>query len=195
MQKSFIADLSAAAFMMVGAIPAQAQLVASTIPAVLSICPDNAATPCVPAVQSFISQQAAGSQRDADLVALVVQLAGVAQNPSTTQPMCLDIADGIRAAGEAVQDGAQAQEIQNIADALCAGGATTAATPERKTPQSINSSSPKAPQPPSEVLCCSGGQEFGFLNLLKFEGDVVQVASVGTLLVATCPQPPCYEPR
>jgi len=180
MQKSFIAALSAAAFMMVGAIPAQAQLVASTIPAVLSICPDNAATPCVPAVQSFISQQAAGSQRDADLVALVAQLAGVAQNPSTTQPMCLDIADGIRAAGEAVQDGAQAQEIQNIADALCAGGATTAATKQRSTPKSINSSSPKAPQPEP---CPASFQVEG----LTFGTDL----GLSQILLVTAEIPPC----
>lgn len=189
MLKYLSVAIAAIVFTMVGAMSAQAQLVASTIPAVLSICPDNTTTPCVPAVQSFISQQPASTQRDADLLALVAQLAGVAQDPTTTHPMCLDIADGIRAAGEAVQNGAQAQEIQDIADALCEGGTTTAATPKRKTPQSIDDSG-GSKTPPQE--CCISPGAFNFQNLLKFEGDVVQFASVDLLLVGiACPPPPC----
>ena len=184
MQKFLSAALAATAIVLAGMLPLQAQQVASTIPAVLSICPDDSQTVCVPTVQEFIGQHPAGSQRDADLLALVVQLAGVAQDPSTTHPMCLDIADGIRTASGAVQNGAQAQEIMDIANALCEGGATTAATRQRNRPSSISSGSgpkpPPEPETPVPSDCCPLRSGFNFQDILKFEGAVVQVATLET---------------
>jgi hypothetical protein len=105
-----------------------AQQVASTIPAVLQLCPADSAGRCVPVVRSFVAQREMGARLDADLVDLVAALAGAAQDPRVTRPICLDIADGMRVAGEAMVDAALRDQTFALADALCRGGFETAAT-------------------------------------------------------------------
>jgi hypothetical protein len=104
-----------------------AQQVASTIPAVLQLCPADSAGRCVPVVQAFVAQRELGARLDADLVDLVAALAGAAQDPRVTRPICLDIADGMRVAGEAMVDTGLRDQTFALADALCLGGFETAA--------------------------------------------------------------------
>ena len=102
------------------------QTAAVSIPALLLQCPDIAGDRCVPVVRNFVAQQR-GLAQDAELVRLVSALAEVAQLPRTTTRMCLDIAEGIKVAGEAVADGEQRDAIMSIADSLCGDTLSTAA--------------------------------------------------------------------
>jgi hypothetical protein len=106
----------------------QAQQGGSLAQTVLAGCPAGAAQGCVRVMNAAIAAFPAGAQRNADLVAVSVTLADIARRPQTSVQTCLDIAQGIRLAGQAVTDAGRSRALLELADSLCGPGFVTAAT-------------------------------------------------------------------
>jgi hypothetical protein len=103
----------------------QAQVL--TVRQVLSDCPDTAqAQACTSLADRFVTAREPGPQRDAQIVSLVLAIAEAAQQPGVPMPACLNAADGLRVLADGVQNVGQAQQIRDIADALCEGIQTAA---------------------------------------------------------------------
>lgn len=138
-------------------LASQAQQGGSLVQTVLAGCPAGAFQSCVPVVNAAIAAFPAGAQRNAELVAVSASLADIARRPQTSARTCLDIAQGIRVAGQAVTDPASSRALLELADSLCGPGFETAATGGDDPPAaslvggSTGDASPPAPpsSPPS----------------------------------------------
>lgn len=109
-------------------VASQAQQGGSLVQTVLAGCPVGASQGCVPVMNAAIAAFPAGAQRNADLVSVSVTLADIARRPGTPVQTCLDIAQGIRLAGQAVTDAGRSRALMELADSLCGSGFVTAAT-------------------------------------------------------------------
>lgn len=129
----------------------QAQQGGSLVQTVLAGCPAGASQGCVPVMNAAIAAFPAGAQRNADLVSVSVTLADIARRPGTPVQTCLDIAQGIRLAGQAVTDAGRSRALLELADSLCGPGFVTAATGNGSdTPSaSLVGGSTGDPPPPS----------------------------------------------
>ena len=144
----------------------QAQQGGSLVQTVLAGCPAGAFQSCVPVVNAAIAAFPAGPQRNADLVAVSASLADIARRPQTSSRTCLDIAQAIRVAGQAVTDRASSRALADLADSLCGPGFETAATGGGDSPPaslvggSTGNATPPAPpssSPPSSPPSDPGG--------------------------------------
>lgn len=127
-----------------------AQQGGSLVQTVLAGCPTGTSQGCVPAMDAAIAAFPAGAQRNADLVAVSITLADIARRPQTPVRTCLDIAQGIRLAGQAVTDAARSRALIELAGSLCGPGLETAATGNAgNTPSAslVGGSSGDAPPP------------------------------------------------
>ena len=82
----------------------------------------------VPVMNAALAAFPAGARRNADLVAVSITLADIARRPQTSVQTCLDIAQGIRLAGQGVTDAARSRALLDLAASLCGPGLVTAAT-------------------------------------------------------------------
>lgn len=93
---------------------------------VLDSCPIADNGDCVTAVQQFIAtRSAAEADLNDELVDLVAALAYAAKNPNITPALCVELEDGIRAAGRALTFSAAKASVKSIADNLCGGANPT----------------------------------------------------------------------
>jgi hypothetical protein len=115
-----------AAFIVGGiATPSSAQVISAS--QVLSDCPDvPAAQACPGLATAFLGNAAPTTRRDGRIVNLVVAIAEAAQQPRVPRRSCLNAADGLRVLATGVTTDEQAQQINDIADALCRGSRTAA---------------------------------------------------------------------
>jgi hypothetical protein len=110
-----------AALSIVGAAsPSSAQVISAS--QVLSGCPDLPQAQACPALAtSFVSNWATSTEKDRQIVNLVVAIAEAAQQNKVSRQACLNAADGIRVLATGVSIAEQSQQISDVADALCAG--------------------------------------------------------------------------
>src|SRR5690349_13778998 len=100
--------------------PASAQVL--TVRDVQAQCPDLASGVACPAVSSqFLENRTRGSRLNRQIVDLVVTIAEAAQQNNVPRNVCLNAADGLRVLATGVTVDEQADQIRDIADALCAG--------------------------------------------------------------------------
>ena len=123
--KYMAATALGAAVLLASILPASAAVL--TVRQVLTQCPDIAAARACPAVATeFLASRAPGPASDAQIVNLVVALAEAGQTPKVPMPVCLNVADGLRVLAGGVSNAGQAQQIRDIADALCQNVTTAA---------------------------------------------------------------------
>src|SRR5690606_10319395 len=117
--------LFAALLLGLAAVPVSAQVL--TVQMVLSDCPDiPQAQACPGLAEQFVDARSPGSQRDAQIVNLVLAIAEAAQQPRVPMPSCLNAADGLRVLADGVGNAGQEKQIRDIADSLCLGLRTAA---------------------------------------------------------------------
>src|SRR5690349_19059192 len=87
---------------------------------ILARCPDNPdAKDCPPAAEDFLASRPKSPQSDAQIVNLVLKIATEASDEKVPLKVCLNAADGLRVLAAGVEDPGTAQQIIDIADALC----------------------------------------------------------------------------
>ena len=132
----------------------QAQQGGSLVQTVLAGCPAGGFQSCVPVMNAALAAFPAGARRNADLVAVSITLADIARRPQTSVQTCLDIAQGIRLAGQGVTDAARSRALLDLAASLCGPGLVTAATGNGNREASASlvgggtSDTPPPPPPP-----------------------------------------------
>lgn len=159
--------LAAPLLMLLSAGGASAAVEATTIDAVVSLCPIEARVgSCANAVISFVSAQPAGEARNEDIIDLVSALATAARHPDITPYMCAELEEAILIAGSQVTLPAPRQQIADIASGLCLGevddfttasiGGGSDVPPPSLSDNSGISDTPPPPPPPG-----GGGDEGG----------------------------------
>jgi hypothetical protein len=107
------------------ATPSTAQVI--SISQVLADCPDFALAQACPSVATeFLDDRRPGTQRNGQVVNLVIAIADAAQPQTVPRPVCLNAAEGLRVLATGVTNDDQAKQINDIADALCLGNRTAA---------------------------------------------------------------------
>jgi hypothetical protein len=147
--------LSAVAF----PVSSSAQQGGSLVQTILDGCPGGAFRSCVPTINAAIAAFPPGAQRNVDLIAVSVALAEIARRPQTPVSTCLDIAEGIRTAGQAVTSRVDSQALVELADSLCARGFETAGvgSGDSETPVSLVSGSTSQTSAPTDGNSGSSG--------------------------------------
>src|SRR5690349_24504558 len=94
---------------------------------ILALCPDiREAQACPTSATNFLTPRPKGPTSDAQIVDLVLKIAEAAQDEKVTMPVCLNAAEGLRVLATGMEDEGRAQQILDIADALCEGVRTAA---------------------------------------------------------------------
>jgi hypothetical protein len=118
-----VASLAAVAAALCFSAPVSAQVV--SVSQVLSDCPDiDQAQPCTTLASAFLDGRSPGRRLDGQIIDLVVAISEAASQEKVPRPVCLNAADGLRILATGVTREDQAQQIEDIADALCTGART-----------------------------------------------------------------------
>jgi hypothetical protein len=103
---------------------------------ILARCPDNPdAQDCPAAAEDFLVPRPKSPQSDAQIVNLVLKIATEASDEKVPLKVCLNAADGLRVLAGGVEDPGTAQQIMDIADALCDNIRTAAIGDEEEAGQ------------------------------------------------------------
>jgi hypothetical protein len=105
--------------------PSTAQVI--SVSQVLAECPDLSLGEACPTVATgFLQGRRPGTRLNGQVVDLVVAIAEAAQQDGIPRKVCLNAADGLRVLATGVTNEDQANQINDIADALCLRNRTAA---------------------------------------------------------------------
>jgi hypothetical protein len=119
--------------------PSSAQVI--SVSQVLAGCPDiPLAHACLPLASQFLADRSPGTDRNGEIVDLVFAIAEIAPQDGVPRPACINAAAGLRVLATGITIPDQANQINDIADALCRS-TQTAAIGGVKVPESLSTTS------------------------------------------------------